>query len=394
MTLVTVRVRNFYDAGILSLAITITNVFYMISCYGMRSFQASDIIGEYSDQQYNNSRLITVTIGFTLCLIFTFNLGYESSIILAISLYMLFKSIEAFTDVFHGIFQKNNRFDYICISLILKGIFGFAIFISSLYLGKSLNLALALLFITSLVTVYIYDLPRIRDIANPVFNFDKESLKSTFILLKSTFLLMISLIIPQILLSIPRIYYEKHYSSELFGIFSSLSAPTIVITTFVSSVLLPFLPQLAMYYNKGLRKGTFLTLSGFIGITVFVGVIAEIGAYFWGNPVLEIMFGKGVLPYSEIFASIILVTTLSAIIMCLNFFYIVARKLISMNIILFIGCIACYFVSPTLIDRYGMYGITHTLIISQMIQVVLLTSKMLLLVFRMKPKDSCEIIIR
>ncbi|MCO5385911.1 MAG: hypothetical protein NHB14_09245 [Desulfosporosinus sp.] len=383
----TVRVSNFNDAGILSLAITITNVFYVISCYGMRSFQVSDIIGEYSDQQYNNSRLITVVAGFTLSLLFAIYLGYENGVFLAIDLYMLFKSSEAFSDVFHGIFQKNNRFDYICISLSTKGILGFSVFFSTLYFAKSLNLALALFFITSLAIMYIYDLPRVKATVNPVFNFNKSNVKATLILLKATFLLMSSLIIPQVLISIPRIYFEKHFSTELFGIFSSLSSPTIVITTFVSSALLPFLPKLAEYYNKGQKKETLLTFSGFIGLTVFVGIVAEIGAYFWGKPILEIMYGKGVLPHSEIFGSIILVTTLSAVIMCLNFFYVVARKLTPLNIMLSIGCITCYFISPPLIDRFGMYGITHALIISQLIQIVLLAGLMLLITLKMKPKD-------
>lgn len=385
MTLVTVRVSNFYDAGILSLAITITNVFYVISCYGMRSFQVSDIIGEYSDQQYNNSRLITAIAGFTISLLFTIYLGYENSVFLAINLYMLFKSSEAFADVFYGIFQKNNRFDFISISLSAKGILGFTVYFCTLYFAKSLNLALALLFITSFASVIIYDLPRVKATVSPVFNFEKSNINATLLLLKSTVLLMISLIIPQVLISIPRIYYEKHFSTELFGIFSSLSAPTIVIPTFVASALLPFLPQLAKYYNKGQKKETILTFSGFIGMTVIIGIVAEIGAYLWGTPVLEIMYGKGVLPYSEIFGSIILVTTLSAIIMCLNFFYVIARKLTPLNIMLFIGCIVCYLISPPLIDRYGMYGITHALIISQLIQIGLLVGLMLLITSKMKP---------
>lgn len=387
MTLVTVRVSNFHDAGILSLAITITNVFYVISCYGMRSFQVSDINGEYSDQQYNNSRLITVVAGFALSFLFTIYLGYENSVFLAINLYMLFKSSEAFGDVFYGIFQKNNRFDYISISSSAKGIFCFAVFFCTLYFAKSLNLALTLLFITSLAIVYLYDLPRVKVTVSPLFNFTQSNIKATHRLLKSTVLLMVSLIIPQVLISIPRIYFEKHFSTELFGIFSSLSAPTIVITTFVSSALLPFLPRLAKYYNKGQRKETILTFSGFIGLTVLVGIVAEIGAYFWGPPVLGIMYGKGVLPYSGVFGSIILVTTLSGIIMCLNFFYVIARRLTPLNMMLLGGCIVCYLISPPLIERYGMYGITHALIISQLIQIVLLAGLMMLITLKMKPKS-------
>ena len=49
ITIVVVRLSNYEDAGILSLAMSINNILYAISTFGLRNYQVSDIENKYSN---------------------------------------------------------------------------------------------------------------------------------------------------------------------------------------------------------------------------------------------------------------------------------------------------------------------------------------------------------
>lgn len=66
ITVFVVRIGNYHLAGVFSLVVSITNVFYCISLYGVRNYQVSDIKCEYSDADYFTLRTITSIIGFVL----------------------------------------------------------------------------------------------------------------------------------------------------------------------------------------------------------------------------------------------------------------------------------------------------------------------------------------
>ena len=71
MTLIVVRFTAGYnDAGMLGLAMTVTNSFATVAFFGMRNFQISDVTGRYSDEEYVMSRRITAILSFALCALY------------------------------------------------------------------------------------------------------------------------------------------------------------------------------------------------------------------------------------------------------------------------------------------------------------------------------------
>ena len=48
LTILVVRLGSFNDAGIFSIVLSITNVFYCISIYGVRNYQVADIENRFS----------------------------------------------------------------------------------------------------------------------------------------------------------------------------------------------------------------------------------------------------------------------------------------------------------------------------------------------------------
>ena len=76
-TILVVRLLGYEEAGIFSLAMSITNTFYAISVYGMRNFQISDIKKKYSAGNYVLSRVVTGGISLIMCSVFAIVNGYR-----------------------------------------------------------------------------------------------------------------------------------------------------------------------------------------------------------------------------------------------------------------------------------------------------------------------------
>ena len=112
-TVLVVQLSSYADAGNLSLAASITNVFYTISTFGIRIFQVSDIENKYSTSFYVTTRLVTCLASLVLCTGFVLlNASYSVEQMLCIIIYMAFRLSESFVDVLQGIQQKEQRMDY------------------------------------------------------------------------------------------------------------------------------------------------------------------------------------------------------------------------------------------------------------------------------------------
>lgn len=71
VTVMVVRLSTSYEAaGILAVAMAVSNVFAQIALYRMRSFQVSDIHEEISSGEYVAARFVTIGIGFIITCIY------------------------------------------------------------------------------------------------------------------------------------------------------------------------------------------------------------------------------------------------------------------------------------------------------------------------------------
>ena len=78
---------------------------------------------------------------------------------------MIFRLAETYSDVLHGIAQKNGRLYIGGISFFIKGIGLLICFVSAFLLTKSLNGGLLAMTLFSCSTVVLYDLPMVKRIS-------------------------------------------------------------------------------------------------------------------------------------------------------------------------------------------------------------------------------------
>ena len=67
ISVLVVRLSGVETAGILTLAMSVNNVFYSIAMQGIRNYQVSDMKEKYTSGIYVSSRLIICILSFLVC---------------------------------------------------------------------------------------------------------------------------------------------------------------------------------------------------------------------------------------------------------------------------------------------------------------------------------------
>ena len=177
ITVLVVRLASYSEAGMLSLAISITNIFHAISLFGMRSYQLSDYNDRFSSEEYIRSRIVTSVCSFIFCTVFVLcNRAYDAEQMMVIVIYMIFRVIEALIDVIQGIQQKNDRVDYIAVSCFVRGTVSLIAFVICMILTKSLIISVSVMCISTAFVLFLYDWPKCLRFENYVRRWKKNNL--------------------------------------------------------------------------------------------------------------------------------------------------------------------------------------------------------------------------
>lgn len=370
ISVILVRIGGLEDAGYFSLAMTVANIFGMLANYGLRTYQVSDISGRFSDAVYIVSRLITVALSVVFCLVYSLIYGYDKQILLVIMLFMLHKAVETFSDVLNGIWQKNGDMLSIGFSMGIKGILNFIGFIAVYIYSHSLVVSMAVMAVFSLLVLAVYDLPKSKNWVSFIGLFRKSDFEQIKALLKTGFLTMLFVVLLSAFSGIPKLVIERELDASLLGVFSSISAPTVLISTFAIGVLLPVAPKMADYFGRQKSKELFRILLLSCGVFAAVGILAYIAAVFVGRELFDLVFGSEVASYFNLFYYMIAISVFSAIISCFSTYFISARKLKALLAFSALTCMLVLLLSVTLVHYRGMFGAAYAMLTALIVQII------------------------
>ena len=366
ITVLVVKIGGYSNSGILSITISMTNIFYMISMYGVRSFQVSDIKNEYKDGDYLFVRLITSAVSlifFCLTLLF---LKYESKIQLCMIVYFFFKLGESITDLNFGFFQRYNFYRYIGISYILKGLATLLVFSITLYFSQNLLLTLLLETLILWFFIIIYDFRKIKNKLNLKMKKDK-----ILQLLKICFSLMLYTLILPYLNFITRYQVEKFFGTEELGYYSAITMVIVVICTLFGSIFVIIIPKISyMYKEKNMNKIIKVIFKINLAIIVFT-IMSIIGAITLGNTVFSIIFTKTIEKYMYLLIPTIITSATLGILNYLSTILISFHDLKFVLVANLIPAIFCTFSIKVFILKYKMLGSLYSLAASLIIGVLI-----------------------
>jgi len=383
MTIIVKRLSGFGDVGIFNAAINTTAPAAVIGLFNIRSFQVSDLKGEYLEHTYIYSRFYTNLLSFLICIILCFAYGYDIKTSIVILLFMVYKLAEAAADVYYGLDQKNERLDYAGISLTIRGIGTFALFFMIYAMTKNLVLAIAAMAVFSFAVILVYD----RRVSSQ-FLIEKRSVfsmfqKSEILKVKNLLIICAPLAIVSFLnnlsLTIPKTFLERYYGHDIFGIYASVSSPTVVVQLAATTLFAPLIPAMALRYQQGEKKEFVKIMVKFFSIILGLTIIALIGAAFIASPVLILLFKADIAPYTNLFLPMLIIAALIAV--NASFFSIctLMREIKLQYLVGIIGLLVAFLLSVTIVKQYDLVGtiiaFIGTLVVQIAVQIILVIRK-------------------
>lgn len=365
-----VRMSGYEDAGVFSLAMTVSNIFNFFASYGLRNFQISDVQGSYKQRQYLLTRCITVLLSFLACMIYLPVAGGYSAVESgAILLYLMYSNINVLGDTLLGTLQLHGLLQINGYSSMLRGVVCFAGFIGSYMVGGNLLVSLAVMAACTAGCTFLYDWQWYRKVETVQW-FRREDLRAAGRLLRTCFTLMLSSLLPVITTATPRRAIQRISGTEQLGYFSTIFTPTVLITTLIPTIIVALVPKMAKAWAANDRRGFLKFVSQIYMISVGMVLLAELAALVAGRPVMRLLFGAEILDYYPLLYWAILATGLNVLTSCGNSIIIAVRshRLVAVGAAVALATIAL--LADILVKSNGITGAAYALVFAYGAQVV------------------------
>lgn len=378
ITVLVVRLTNGYDvAGTLSLAMSVYNTFSSLAIYRMYTYQVSDVNHENSVGEYFAFRMLTCFIAL-ICIVVYSIATCEPSALTAIIAYAIYKFVSLLIDVLHGLDQQHRRMDLIGKSLTMQGIVSLLIFCFVQLLNGDLVVTLALMTAGVLAIGLLFDLPRSTQFEQLEIRISRQK---AWHLLRYCFPIVVAAVACGAAPSLPRQILSSIEGTTALGIYASVAAPVTIIQMGASYIYNPLLGYFSeAYAKKDMHRLSSLLMKASLGIAA-LGIFSAIALEFLGEPLLTLMYGDTIAPYTYLLLPAIACSMITAYVWFLNDVLVALRRFNGS----FIGnvCAAVLSVPAAfiLIPLFGMNGVSYANIAAYAISaIVMLTS--LLLSFR------------
>lgn len=361
MSMFTSKYIGVAAAGILALALTIGTQLVTIGFYNIRTFQVSDVTEKYTFSDYCVLRVITVSAMLLVGMIWVLKDSHTGIKLTAIIFVILFRAVEAVSDLLEGRYQQKGRYDVACKGVFVKVLSYLVVFLIVLFLTSNIAVALGALFITYLSMLFIID-------SKLIVRFGGISFTTTWARQKRLLLeglpLFINAFLEAYIVNASKYALDKYYDSEILGTFNVLYMMAFVVNMFASFVLKPIISVLAEKYVKKNLSGFVKLVLRQIVIILIVTAVCIGGAWLLGVPVLGFLFGVDLGEYKGALCVVLISGGFTALYQLLQYVIVIMRHQYSTFICCGLTVVLTYLITPVLTKRYAIMGASVSYAIS------------------------------
>lgn len=365
-TVFATRLVSVEAAGILTFAVSLTNILYTVENYGMRPYQVSDAHGEFSTSQYVRLRYFTTAIGVVSCIIFLLITGYSFEKTAIIFLFFLYRGWEALSDVYYGEMQRKELLHLSAYSMIIKSVVSLILFAALTFVTEGLIVPLISINAVAAIML-ILDIRIFKKLPNDNSERARKSIKAP---LKVGFFMMLAMMFPILVTSLPRMFLDTYYGEELLGYFGNVSMPATLIVAIVPNILTPIMSLYGNWISEKkyaqFKKMYVLTIVG----SIVLSLVFLIGFMLLGKWFMSLVYGDDIIPYVTYMYPLVITTAVYAISMCNTNALIAQRSNMIVWISSALSCVITLVCCFTLVRLEGITGLIATLAISYGAQVL------------------------
>ena len=352
LLLIVTRFIGVKAGGIFVIASTIAYQMLTIGNYGMRNYQATDTLKKFSFSEYLNSRFITSIFMIIASFIIILYNGYTTEKSLIVLFFILFKWVDAIEDVYHGLYQQNNRLDVACRAQSLRYIISLIFFTIIIILTKNLLVSCIIGFIFSFA-FFMW----INKYIKKKFTYNNNKKKINVLkLLYECFPLFISSYLYLYICNSPKFAIDKVLSDSYQTYFGIIFMPVFVINLISTLIYRPLLTSLAEIWNSGQHKKMVNSILRQISIIGIITALAIVFAYFFGTQLLGLIYGVDISKYKIHLSLLMIGGGLNAIVGYLLSIVTIVR---AQKLVIFgYGIVACisFLSSKMLVTKYKLLG--------------------------------------
>lgn len=375
ITVVVVRLAGFDAAGIFSLAVAFSNIFAFIGLFGVRGYQICDVHEKYSNGEYVASRIVSTGVSLLPFAALLCIRGYDRDTTLSCIAFMLFKSLEGFSDVFWGIMQRSNRFTWLAVSCVIKGTLILFAFTALLLAGQSLFIAILGMSVVYLPVLVFYDSAKLRVLGT--FSLSFGNLRGLFI---SCFPLMLHSLLLAIIIYLPRESIGRILGEKNVGYYGSLAMVIVLFSTLACAVWGAITP--AMSHMIALRNTTALrrlVIRALVSISAASVAILLLGKLL-GPWAFGIVFGKEIMPYMYLLTPVLINSILLVFVTFFDGLFVALEQRTLLLLCNVLGTAFCWISVSSLTQVHGMYGANLSMIGGLTLRFLLLSALSLWLI--------------
>lgn len=283
--------------GTFTLALAVSAPVFQFLGLQLRNVLVTDHKGENTFSEYFVLRLWTMLLSFVGVLAFGIAGGMDMRILAPV---IVIKVIEGIAEIFNAQQQKEERMQYIALSVSLKGLTATAATYAGVYWLGSLSAGLWLaVFLNFLVLIFNDYLNGRRLFGRRKFIFFR-GVRLKRLIIRSLPLGVVMLII-SLNANVPKYFTEYFLGTEMQGIYSAIAYCLILGTLVSNAIGHSFVPRMSRYYAEGHRKTFAGLVKRMAALDAVTGAVLFIFALAAGKWFLGVMFNEEIASYSRLF---------------------------------------------------------------------------------------------
>ena len=366
------RLLDSRSSDVFSIAYALGQQFFILGYFQIRNMQSTDVQERYSFVSYHNTRIVTVIMMLLTSLAYIFVQGYSFYKAVIILLLVLYRAVDAYSDVFQGYFQQQNRSDLAGKVQFYRSWLSILVFGLSLMLTKSLMISSAIICLINLFLTVVLDY-RIST-RNFEINFYPSIFKDNrniISILKEAFPLflngfLITYVYNEAKIDIDSLLAQGLFSNGIQRDFNVLFMPVFVLSL-LFFVLRPLTTQLSIYWYEQKYELFYKQVRLLFAAMTVLGVIIIGLGYLIGTEILGLVYGTSLVEYKVPFAILLAGGILNVLALVIDIVMTIFRK----QSFLVISYIATFIVAKlatlSFVRSEGILGASMSFLISMII---------------------------
>jgi len=367
------RLNGIEDSGLFSFALSLSVVFWAISLWGGRTYQASDVKREFCSGGYVAVRFVASLIVAVSAAVFCVLNGYNATKTGLIMILVVFKILESIADSLYGVLQIHRKLYIAGISLTMKAILGFGAFIAVDFFTKNVIYGALAILLVNILVIFFYDILWVQRVESIAVSREivRKYITQAIVIMKRTSPVFVVMFLTMFSLNIPRYFLDKAHPDQI-GYFGIMAMPITLLGLFISFIIQPNVVGLSELLARGKLKEFARIVSKINQITFGLGVVSVALSYLIGVWVLNIIFGIAIDNFRMDLTIMVIGAVANAFVSIYVNLLIIMRRFKGQFYTLLFTDILAVAMSAYLVSQFAMLGSVLVFMLISFLQVALL----------------------